>query len=352
MDVIRAKTAGFCMGVGLALQKLDTALEQPCEGRTCTLGPIIHNPQVLADYEALGVFCAQDPSQLNATDRVLIRAHGITRQVEEAVRATGADVVDATCPKVKRAQLAIERATRDGEELLLFGEADHPEVRGLVSYAHGPAHVFGSRDELAALHVDPERSYVLASQTTQDRSVFEQLEKELRDRLPRLKVLATICDATRERQEEARSIAAQVDAMVVVAAARAATPAVWPIWRPRAASAPIISNRPKNCGPKTLPARGAWALPPGLPRPASSSTPPSNGWSNCRINGTSAGHRCVPRRPCSLVNKRLCRTERTAKKLFFRPRPLRSCPSCPRQGPSDIPLIFSCICLPAALVLR
>ena len=184
MDVIRAKTAGFCMGVGLALQKLDTALEQPCEGRTCTLGPIIHNPQVLADYEALEVFCAQDPSQLNATDRVLIRAHGITRQVEEAVRATGADVVDATCPKVKR--------------------------------AHGPAHVFGSRDELAALHVDPERSYVLASQTTQDRSVFEQLEKELRDRLPRLKVLATICDATRERQEEARSIAAQVDAMVVV----------------------------------------------------------------------------------------------------------------------------------------
>jgi 4-hydroxy-3-methylbut-2-enyl diphosphate reductase len=91
--------------------------------------------------------------------------------------------VDATCPKVKRAQLAIERATRDGEELLLFGEADHPEVRGLVSYAHGPAHVFGSRDELAALHVDPERSYVLASQTTQDRSVFEQLEKELRDKV-------------------------------------------------------------------------------------------------------------------------------------------------------------------------
>ena len=73
-----------------------------------------------------------------------------------------------------------------------------------------------SRDELAALHVDPERSYVLASQTTQDRSVFEQLEKELRDRLPRLKVLATICDATRERQEEARSIAARVDAKVVV----------------------------------------------------------------------------------------------------------------------------------------
>lgn len=216
MDVIRAKTAGFCMGVGLALQKLDTALEQPCAGRICTLGPIIHNPQVLADYEARGVFCAQEPSQLHADDRVLIRAHGITRQVEEAVRATGAEVVDATCPKVKRAQLAIERATRGGAELLLFGEADHPEVRGLVSYAHGPAHVFGSRDELAALAVDPQRAYVLASQTTQDRSVFELLEQELRERLPLLEVLATICDATRERQEEARNIAAQVEVMVVV----------------------------------------------------------------------------------------------------------------------------------------
>ena len=96
MDVIRAKTAGFCMGVGLALQKLDTALEQPCEGRTCTLGPIIHNPQVLADYEALGVFCAQDPSQLNATDRVLIRAHGITRQVASTTSAPVARTASST----------------------------------------------------------------------------------------------------------------------------------------------------------------------------------------------------------------------------------------------------------------
>lgn len=216
MEIFRAKTAGFCMGVSLALQKLDTALEQAHGKRICTLGPIIHNPQVLADYERRGVFCASSPEELGKGDCVLIRAHGITRQVEEAVRASGALVQDATCPKVKKAQLAIRKATEGGATLLLFGEAEHPEVRGLLSYAHGPAHVFGGRDELAALPRDPARHYVLASQTTQDRGVFEGIVSELRTDLPHLDVLSTICDATRERQEEALKIAERVDVMVVV----------------------------------------------------------------------------------------------------------------------------------------
>ena len=147
---------------------------------------------------------------------MVIRAHGIPRELEEAVRSRGAVVVDATCPKVKKAQLAIARATKNGATLLLFGEAAHPEVRGLVSYASGEAHVFGDEASLAALHPDPALPYVLASQTTQHRGAFEHIEAELRERLPHLEVLSTICDATRERQDEARRIAAQVDAMVVV----------------------------------------------------------------------------------------------------------------------------------------
>lgn len=223
MDVLRAKTAGFCMGVSLALQKLDMALDMQqtgmvnsLRGRICTLGPIIHNPQVLAFYESKGVVCVRDAAALLPGDRVIIRAHGIPRQEEERVRASGARVVDATCPKVKKAQLSIDRATRDGAALLLFGEADHPEVRGLVSYAHGPAHVFGSPEELAGLDLDPGRALVLASQTTQDRETFMTLESALRVRIPGLTVLSTICDATRERQEEARSIASSVDVMVIV----------------------------------------------------------------------------------------------------------------------------------------
>ena len=221
MNVRRAKTAGFCMGVSLALQKLNTALERSTgpnteTGRICTLGPIIHNPQVLAEYEARGVACVNDPSQLRQDDVAVIRAHGITRQVEQAVCASGASVVDATCPTVKKAQLSIARATSQGATLLLFGEEDHPEVRGLISYACGPAHVFGNAGELAALPLDPAQPYVLASQTTQDREIFTAIHESLSRALDDLAVLSTICDATRERQEEARNIASSVDVMVVV----------------------------------------------------------------------------------------------------------------------------------------
>lgn len=219
MEIIRARTAGFCMGVSLALQKLDAALRKSGEEsgiRICTLGPIIHNPQVLAAYEARGVVCATEETPLGSSDMVLIRAHGVTREAEARLHAAGARVVDATCPKVKKAQLAIARATADGAPLLLFGEADHPEVRGLVSYAGGVAHVFGGPAELASLSLDASLPHVLASQTTQDRKTFETIRADLCQRLPKLEVLSTICDATRQRQEEARQIASQVDVMVVV----------------------------------------------------------------------------------------------------------------------------------------
>ncbi len=218
MDVYRAKTAGFCMGVSLALQKLDAALNDArgAAARICTLGPIIHNPQVLHDYAEQGVFCAQSPAELQTGDVVVIRAHGIARHVEEQVGKRGVRIVDATCPKVKKAQLSIARATGHGETLLLFGEAEHPEVRGLISYAGGPSHVFASQQELAALCLSSEGSYVLASQTTQDKQAFKEIEAGLARSHRHLRVLSTICDATRERQEEAHSIASHVDIMVVI----------------------------------------------------------------------------------------------------------------------------------------
>ncbi|MDE6734594.1 MAG: 4-hydroxy-3-methylbut-2-enyl diphosphate reductase [Desulfovibrio sp.] len=221
MDVLRAKTAGFCMGVSLALQNLENALatqgaDAPAPKRICTLGPIIHNPQVLEHFAGRGVACVASADELGAGDHVLIRAHGLPREEEARVRASGASVEDATCPRVKGAQLSIARATRDGAQLLLFGEAEHPEVRGLLSYAAGEARVFGSLDELMELPLSPGEPHVLASQTTQDRDAFAAIEAWLGGRLPGLTVLNTICGATRERQEEAREIAGQVDVMVVV----------------------------------------------------------------------------------------------------------------------------------------
>lgn len=215
MIVLRAATAGFCMGVDLALRKLETAIDRN-QGAICTLGPIIHNPQALADFERRGVRCLERAEQAAPGDYVLIRAHGVPRSIEARLRECCAHVEDATCPRVKKAQLAIARATRDGATLLLFGESEHPEVAGLVSYACGAARVFGSPEELAADFPNPAPGLVLASQTTQDRLLFEKIASGLSLRHPDLLVLNTICDATRERQEEALKIAATVEAMVVV----------------------------------------------------------------------------------------------------------------------------------------
>ncbi|OIO05136.1 MAG: 4-hydroxy-3-methylbut-2-enyl diphosphate reductase [Desulfovibrionaceae bacterium CG1_02_65_16] len=217
MDVIRARLAGFCMGVGLALKKLDALLEDGDSRPTYMLGPIIHNPQVLDDYARRGVSLAQTPQEIPAGSRAVIRAHGIPRDVETELRCRGVKVVDATCPKVKRAQLLIDEQTQAGRKLLLFGEDDHPEVRGLLSYAGPGAFVFETPGELAAHPLAPGTPYVLAAQTTQDRQGFRQIQDDLAARLPEgVPALETICDATRLRQDEAIRLAGRVDCAVVV----------------------------------------------------------------------------------------------------------------------------------------
>jgi 4-hydroxy-3-methylbut-2-enyl diphosphate reductase len=216
VEVILAETAGFCMGVDMALTKLDQLVAEPDGHPIYILGPIIHNPQVLKRYADKGVVMVHDPAEVPPGAHVVIRAHGITRQVEASLRERKARIKDATCPRVKKAQLLIERNT-EGGELLLYGEADHPEVAGLVSYARNGHFVFGSADELTGYALTPGKRYILAAQTTQDRVQFESIAESLagRDDVD-VTVLETICDATKLRQTEARNLAQSVDFMVVV----------------------------------------------------------------------------------------------------------------------------------------
>lgn len=221
MQVLRAKTAGFCLGVSLALKRLDREVES-LDGkggphRLFTFGPIIHNPLVMRRYAERGVLCDDNPDGMGPGDRVLIRAHGIPRDIEAQLRQSGADVSDATCPKVKRAQVAIAKMHAKGGYLLLFGERDHPEVRGLLSYAGKRAHVFGGLAELESLDLEPGRSYFLAAQTTQEGALYLRAKNALQERLGYpVKSLDTICDATQERQQEVIDLCKIVDAMVVV----------------------------------------------------------------------------------------------------------------------------------------
>lgn len=220
MEVIKAETAGFCMGVGLALRRLETAIREhtASSGRLYTLGPIIHNPQLVREYEEQGAICLSDPEQAMPGDTVIIRAHGLPCEVENRLRERGVSIVDATCPKVKSAQVNIRKAFEGGKgELLLFGESEHPEVRGLLSYAGSGSRVFGSMEELAALGLKEGDHYFLAAQTTQDKSIFTEIEKYARTILGEdITVLKTICDATRERQAEVIRLSDSVRSMVIV----------------------------------------------------------------------------------------------------------------------------------------
>lgn len=218
MKVIRAESAGFCMGVSLAVCKLDKAIAKKAPGLGLyTLGPIIHNPALVAEYEAKGAICLKDYSQAEPGSTVVVRAHGLPCHIEDELKKCGLNVIDATCPKVKSAQLAIRNAQQHGGSLLLFGEKDHPEVQGLLSYADPSAMVFSSLEELAQLPLVPSHRYFIAAQTTQDKEVFAQAIDWLQNKLGHdIPVLCTICDATRKRQDDVIELAGRVKSMIIV----------------------------------------------------------------------------------------------------------------------------------------
>ena len=218
MEVVRAEKAGFCMGVILALRKLDSLIEKGQLRRPLyTLGAIIHNPQVLEEYTRKGVCTAETPEEIPPGAVAVIRAHGVTRDTKKRLRRRGVLVAEATCPKIKKAQALIRREAREGHFLLLYGEENHPEVKSLLSYAMAGAYLFETREKLGEFPLEPDGRYCLAAQTTQNEEIFEAIARDLTAR-PEccISVLRTICDATRQRQEEAIRIAREVDFMVVV----------------------------------------------------------------------------------------------------------------------------------------
>ncbi len=217
MEIHRAKTAGFCWGVDLALRKLEKSLKQNTTScRLIMFGPIIHNPQALKEYRDQGVLCVNTLEEIQPGDIVIIRAHGIPIHEETYLQSIHVSFIDATCPKVKKAQLAIADTTTPETHLLLFGEEEHPEVRGLVSYAKGPYTIFDTKEYIEQLNLPKNIPITLASQTTQDSLLFEEIQKILQKKTSQLTTLNTICDATHKRQEEALSLTKHVEAMVVV----------------------------------------------------------------------------------------------------------------------------------------
>ena len=216
MQVILAKTAGFCYGVERAVHMAEVAAR---EGGCVMLGSIIHNDRVITALEALGARQADSPQQVRPGETVIIRAHGETREALRVLEERGAQIMDATCPHVLRIHRLVERAARAGRTPIIIGEAHHPEVMAAASRCERSV-VLENTAELADwVAADPARKdmdLLVTAQTTCIRSIWEECVKFLKKQCTNAEIFDTICDATQKRQSEAANIAGRADVMVVV----------------------------------------------------------------------------------------------------------------------------------------
>src|SRR5918993_1103438 len=213
MQVLLAEEYGFCFGVERAVEMVEEAL---AEGATVrTLGPLIHNTQEIGRLEAGGVRTIDAPTEVGAGITAVIRAHGVTPEVQRELEARAQHVVDATCPFVTKVQKLAERAAAEGRDVVVVGNPDHPEMIGVVGYAPNNSHVVRDANDVAnlpALHAP-----LVVSQTTIKLSTFLEAAEAVRaksDSEPQ--IVNTICSATRDRQDAARALATHVEAFYVI----------------------------------------------------------------------------------------------------------------------------------------
>lgn len=213
VEILTARHAGACYGVERALRMVGECVG---EGRVVrTLGPLIHNPLVVRRLAAEGVEAVDAVDGLAPGSTVVIRSHGVVPQVVEDARVRGLDVVDATCPHVKKAHEGAAGLASEGYQVVVVGEAGHPEVEGILARAGADAFVAGSAADVEGAERLAKRVGVVV-QTTQSQALLADVVAALLPRVRDLRVINTICAATVQRQEAARDLAGRVDAMVVV----------------------------------------------------------------------------------------------------------------------------------------
>ena len=214
-QVIVAESAGFCFGVRRAVTAVEDLIAQGRQ-HVYTLGPIIHNEQVVEELEQKGVFAVESPEALAGKPgaTVVIRSHGIGRAEEERLRALGVTVADATCPFVKKIHRIAQETAELGRTLVIVGDASHPEVQGIRGWCGGPCIVVGSEEETEG--IPDNEKITIVSQTTFSEKKLKKIVEKLKRKCYDCRALNTICNATQERQKEAEKIAATVDAMIVL----------------------------------------------------------------------------------------------------------------------------------------
>ena len=218
MEVILAKSAGFCFGVRRAVNEVYRCLEEEKDTPIYTFGPIIHNDEVVNDLKNKGVQVVDTLESLAALKKgiVIIRSHGVGRDTETKMRELGMRVIDMTCPFVKKIHRLVEEKSKEGYQIVIAGNPVHPEVVGIVGWSTDGASVVKDAEEAQKLVLDPKKPVFVAAQTTFHYIKFQNIVDQLEKKEYNINCVNTICNATRNRQEEAASLAASVDGMLVI----------------------------------------------------------------------------------------------------------------------------------------
>ena len=221
MQIILAKTAGFCFGVDRAVEMVNESVRRG--NKTATLGPIIHNRHVVERFLKQGVRELDSPEQAEPGETVIIRAHGVPKQVQQALCARGVPVLDATCPFVKKIHTIVKNETQKGRKIIIFGSPAHPEVEAIASFCREPLIVQSAEELENWLREAPERRNLpisMVSQTTSSQKMWKSCAEIAKKVCTNCEIFDTICRATEMRQEEAAILSQKCDAMVVVGDAR------------------------------------------------------------------------------------------------------------------------------------
>ncbi|MBQ1402626.1 MAG: bifunctional 4-hydroxy-3-methylbut-2-enyl diphosphate reductase/30S ribosomal protein S1, partial [Oscillospiraceae bacterium] len=216
-QLLVAESAGFCFGVRRSVEMAESVLAR--FGSCLSYGELIHNDDVVSALQEKGMRVLASPSEAGSGDRVIIRAHGVSSSVIDSLEAAGAEVVDATCPRVKHIHRIVSRAAEEGQYVLVIGMRNHPEVEAICGWC-GACSVIESEEEASAwaqLHPDlVDHPICVVVQTTQTQRFFKNCVNSLKKRCTNLRIFDTMCFATFTRQNEAAELASRCDAMVVI----------------------------------------------------------------------------------------------------------------------------------------
>ena len=215
LEIILAKTAGFCFGVDRALKKVYDNLG---EGYLYTYGPIIHNNQVVEELVEKGVQVIEDLDQLASypIGNVIVRSHGISETEHRKIEASDFGLIEATCPYVKRIHQVVATASAKGHEIIIVGNEKHPEVAGIAGWSREKVYFIDGLDQVKTLPKNSDKIYEVVAQTTFNLTLYKEIVSALQNKNIHVIINETICSATEERQSEALEIAKKADLMIVI----------------------------------------------------------------------------------------------------------------------------------------